>query len=334
MAESADLTFVHLSDIHFRKGRVGTKHDPDEELRKGLVSDLRALAPGLGPINGIIVTGDIAWGGHRREYQHAETWIRSIAEHLRCPLSQIMVTPGNHDVYRPELEKKDKRIAKLQRRVRNGRNPSITVERLTSALSGPQGHLLVAPLRAYNRFAKQFDCNVSPGNPYWERRFKLGTGATLVIRGLTSTWLSGPNDSEQIPQLLYGSAQYTFAKTDLVHYVVAGHHPPQNMIDGEVASRAFDFHCLLQLFGHKHDQWTTSSGKSVKIVSGALHPDRREKPWVPRYNIVELSGELTEQTTQITIRIYPRRWSDEFRQFMADYTPSAAPDRKHELFSR
>src|SRR5437867_3921907 len=98
MTSSADLTFVHLSDILFRRGRVGTLHDADEELRNGLASDLRRLAPRFGAISGIIVTGDVAWSGHKREYQYAEGWIRRVAEHLQCSLSNVMVTPGNHDV--------------------------------------------------------------------------------------------------------------------------------------------------------------------------------------------------------------------------------------------
>ena len=335
MHGSADRTFVHLSDIHFRRGRAGTKHDPDTELRNELVSDLRRLASRFSSISGIILTGDIAWGGHATEYEYAQRWIRTLAEQIRCSDQDIMVTPGNHDISRSTLKKNSGRIEKLQRAIRTGSKPSVCVDRLTAALLGPKKHLYVASLKAYNAFAKTFACDVSPDRPYWERRFPLGDGAALRIRGITSTWLSGPSDSENTPRLLYGAAQYTFEKEALVHNVVAGHHPPQNMIDGVEAARAFNFHCKLQLFGHKHEQWITKyDDTSVKIISGALHPDRREQPWTPRYNIFEVSGELTGSSARlVSIRIYPRRWSHEFRQFMADYSPEAYDFRQHEFLS-
>jgi hypothetical protein len=32
----ADLSFLHLSDIHFRKGRMGDAHDVDNDVRNEL----------------------------------------------------------------------------------------------------------------------------------------------------------------------------------------------------------------------------------------------------------------------------------------------------------
>lgn len=331
MALGADLTFVHLSDIHFRKGRTETPHDPDVELRTELVNDLRRMASKLDPVTGLIITGDIAWQGHPREYTFADSWIRSVAEHLRCPIENVMVTPGNHDVCRPELKKNDSAIAKAHEQLRRGGNSNISSERLVAFLAGKNGKSLLAPLRAYNKFAKRFSCELSPKKPYWERPFAMGNGVTLKVRGLNSTWISGPKDSEKVARLLYGPAQYSFKKDDSVAYLVAGHHPPQNMIDGDDAAKAFDFHCRLQLFGHKHDQWIWQSDRCVRIVSGALHPDRREKPWIPRYNIIAISGSIRGEDKSTTIKIFPRRWSEEFRQFMADFTPTGDPDRTIEF---
>src|SRR4051794_30885154 len=48
MAETdfqADLSFLHLSDIHFRKGHVGDAHDIDADLRNELERDLRIVVP-------------------------------------------------------------------------------------------------------------------------------------------------------------------------------------------------------------------------------------------------------------------------------------------------
>lgn len=333
MYPPADLTFVHLSDIHFRKGFTGTKNDPDLELREQLDADLRKLVPQFGKISGVIITGDVAFSGHKSEYRQALAWITNMAEHMQCPLSNVMVIPGNHDVSRSEILKDDKRILKLQRKVRRGGDAALSVARLATVLNGKEGKLLAAPVKTYNRFAKQFACNITPLDPYWERPFSLGDGTRVLLRGLTSTWLSGPEDSEQVIRLLYGSAQYEFTKIDHTYYVVAAHHPPQSMIDGVPAARAFDFHCRLQLFGHKHEQWVTSTKTCTRIAAGAVQPDRREKLWTPRYNILQISGEFVADAQRVVIRIYPRKWSEEFRTFIADFTPDAKDVREYEFAS-
>ena len=54
----ADRILLHLSDIHFRKGRMGDAHDADADLRNELERDLRTIrAERLWRIDGIIVSG-------------------------------------------------------------------------------------------------------------------------------------------------------------------------------------------------------------------------------------------------------------------------------------
>src|SRR2546425_13147452 len=124
MTTSADLTLVHLSDIHFRRGRVGTRYDQDEKIRAELVRDLRELVPRFGKVSGLIISGDIAWSGHKSEYEYAFSWIKSISEHLQCALADVMVIPGNHDVDRAALYRGDSRVLKLQREIRRGSHPA------------------------------------------------------------------------------------------------------------------------------------------------------------------------------------------------------------------
>src|SRR5260370_4077175 len=93
--DSPDLVFVHLSDIHFRKGRVGDVHDEDADLRNELELDLRRLRTQVPRLDGIIVSGDIAYGGRPEEYDYARSWIESIREQLGCASAGVMLTPGN-----------------------------------------------------------------------------------------------------------------------------------------------------------------------------------------------------------------------------------------------
>src|SRR5260221_6295381 len=97
----ADLTFLHLSDIHFRKGRMGDVHDTDSDLRNELERDLRIVRSNrLQKLDGIIISGDIAFGGQPEEFAYGQAWIEKIRELLDCAKTGIMVIPGNHDVDR------------------------------------------------------------------------------------------------------------------------------------------------------------------------------------------------------------------------------------------
>src|ERR1044071_2673861 len=101
--EKPDLAFIHLSDIHFRKGRVGDVHDEDRLLRHELQIDLRRLRVRVPQIHGLIVSGDIAFSGKSEEYEYAESWLSSITEDVGITKENVMVTPGNHDVDRAAI---------------------------------------------------------------------------------------------------------------------------------------------------------------------------------------------------------------------------------------
>src|ERR1035438_997533 len=96
----ADLAFVHLSDIHFRQGRAGDVHDEDSMLRNEIEIDLRRIRARLPRLDGVIVSGDITYGGKPEEYAYATGWIESVREQLGCDQNGVMVTPGNHDIDR------------------------------------------------------------------------------------------------------------------------------------------------------------------------------------------------------------------------------------------
>jgi len=64
----ADLIFVHLSDIHFRKGRAGDVHDEDEMLRNGAISTFPTY--GRRPMGAIII-------GYRDNTEHGFCILKS-----------------------------------------------------------------------------------------------------------------------------------------------------------------------------------------------------------------------------------------------------------------
>lgn len=113
----ADLIFVHLSDIHFRSGWTGDAHDEGADLRNELERDLRRLRARLSRLDGLLVSGDIAYGGKQGEYEYAAGWIESIRELLGCDHDGVMITPGNHDIDH-DLIPDDGDVASLQEKIR------------------------------------------------------------------------------------------------------------------------------------------------------------------------------------------------------------------------
>jgi hypothetical protein len=179
-------------------------------------------------------------------------------------------------------------------------------------------------MTAYNDFAKQYDCAVTRTRPFWERDFKLGDGTILRFRGITTVFLSSFRDDQAAYKMIYGGAQRTILRQPNVRYSVMGHHPTSWVIDGEAETvdQLYSVLTSIQIFGHKHEQWLTRFGSSVRIIAGAVHPSRREQNWVPRYSALAISA---ADDRHVAMRIFPRRWSTEEFTFIGDYN-SAAQD--------
>jgi hypothetical protein len=326
-SDKPDLAFVHLSDIHFRAGEAGDLHDLDEELRNEVELDLRTANTLVPRIDGMFFTGDIAFGAGADEYNNlAAPWIESIRESVDCPRDGVLVTPGNHDVDRKHIAEGSE-IAVLHDEIRAAPTTEERDRRVARLLRDPtNGATLFRPLATYNAFATAYGCAVSPSTPYWTRNFPMREGTTLRIRGITSTITSGPHDDLHPNQLVYGGAQRRFLRTPNVRYGLLAHHPPSWTLEGDTAEHDFVVRTIFQLYGHRHAQWFAPLGNSLRLIAGAVHPDRREPNWRPRYNIVTLT---TLDPTHIRIRIFPRKWSDEQKIFAPDFLASGQAFREH-----
>ena len=98
------IGFVHLSDIHFGQERGGQVRIHDD-VKASLIEDVGVAVKHLeaGRATGIIVTGDIAFGGRQSEYALAATWLDSVADAAGCDRTSIQVVPGNHDIDRSQI---------------------------------------------------------------------------------------------------------------------------------------------------------------------------------------------------------------------------------------
>jgi hypothetical protein len=189
--EKPDLTFVHLSDIHFRQGWTGDAHDEDLPIRRELQFDLRRLHRRVPQMNGLLLSGDIAFGGKEGEYDYARGWIESICELLRIDRSGVMLAPGNHDVDR-DVVVDGGDIDQLQMSVRACTSLPSRDERLAKILRDAQvGENFLKGMAAYNKFAAEYKCGITREKPYWEKDFLLADGTTFRFES--------PRVSQRVP---------------------------------------------------------------------------------------------------------------------------------------
>ena len=91
------FSWLHLSDFHFRAdGDLFSQ----EVSTRALLSDLPSRLSSEHPLQFVVITGDIAFSGKRRQYDLAAEFLESLASTLGLGMERIFVVPGNHDVDR------------------------------------------------------------------------------------------------------------------------------------------------------------------------------------------------------------------------------------------
>ena len=146
------MVFVHLSDIHFGQEKGG-KIWIHEDVKNRLIEDVNLVAKCLesGCAAGIIVTGDIAYGGRESEYAEAAIWLDKVAKAAGCAISEIQVVPGNHDVNRDQITEATKMM--LERIVDEGED---ALDKFLE--SDADRALLFGRFSAYRPFAEGYRC--------------------------------------------------------------------------------------------------------------------------------------------------------------------------------
>jgi predicted phosphodiesterase len=307
------MLLLHLSDIHFREPDCNAADlDPNRPIRTRIMHDARRRVEELGPVDAILVGGDIAFKGHPDEYAAAAAWLHELADQVGCSRNRIYVVPGNHDV--------DRTIARESLRTRNAhdairRAPLNERDRhLRAQFADPfTSEALLLPLAAYNAFAALFNCQVyGPDKLYWKQDLALSNDVTLRIHGLTSTMLSGVNGQDDHQHDLYLSPLQTVLDPidDTVNLVLC-HHPPDWFADNDAVNDAINARAKLHLFGHKHRQRLTRDPAYARFGAGAVNPDRGELEWQPSYNLIKLSVADHGANRTLEIEAHLLHWQTE-----------------------
>ena len=91
-----NLTWLHISDFHFR---AGDPYDRDVVLRALVESVKRFRANSHAP-DLVFATGDIAYSGKADEYKLATQFFDDLLDATGLDRRHLFLVPGNHDVDR------------------------------------------------------------------------------------------------------------------------------------------------------------------------------------------------------------------------------------------
>jgi predicted MPP superfamily phosphohydrolase len=315
------LVFLHVSDIHLREEELSSGIELDRDLRNELVLDLRRLCGvAFSSLDGVLLTGDVAFAGKPAEFASALAWLDELRAEFGFSEGAVWSVPGNHDVDRSAISGSAVR-RKLRESVRAGGEANAASE-LHELLKDEGAHsALVDPLHHYNQeFANQFQCTTECPELLWIDKIPFTERYEVVLHGLNSAIISDSCDSVGAGRLVLGSQLQAIGRRPGAINVSLCHHPPRWLFDDREVRDHLDSRTTLQLSGHEHDSRIVRVENSVCVSAGALHPQRNEDRWEPRFNLIVLALDQPA-STELRVEVWPRLWDRAGTEFRS--APSA-----------
>lgn len=308
------LTFIQLSDIHFRKNS-GDPYDIDKPLQDAVITDLFENAKNVfDAVDGVLICGDIAFSGKPKEYEVALVFLDKVRDVFQIAPSKIYCVPGNHDVDHSviigsmAIQAAQRNIAEEDKKNPDGVDELIRKWQYEKNREG----LLYEPIASYNSAFEKMHSSFSVHNPNWLSKIQLNDQYEVLLYGLNSVLISNHMDhlDDNGNKMHHGERQMSINKGQLPmkakNAVILSmcHHPPQCWINQKI-SEYLDHRVKIQLYGHIHNQTLDVNSQRIRIYSGALQP-QRGKNWIPQYNWIQiyLDG------SNLVVDIYPRIYDD------------------------
>ena len=308
------IGFVHLSDIHFGQEKGG-KIWIHDDVKDRLIDDVKLVAKTLesGRAAGIIVTGDIAYGGHACEYTAAGAWLDKVADAAGCDLTDIQVVPGNHDINRDEITELTEMM--LKKIVAEG-EPAL--DRFLK--SDADRDMLFRRFTAYRPFAEGYRCPLDTNAELAEERVaELAPGRAIRFIRLNSALVSSKNDEEG--KLLLGARQRVLQQRPGEELVVLSHHPVHWFQDSKDALLFIRNRARVFISGHEHNpsvrtEMIEEGSDLMMLAAGATVPPNSDDTFTYCYNFIEFEWDAEADALSVYVR--PRAWVNALKRFDAD----------------
>ena len=307
--------FLHLSDIHFGQERGG-KLIVHNDVKESLIDDVKKYVTEQfrRPINGILVSGDIAYSGQPAEFQEAGRWLDRLTEAGGCKQTDVQVVPGNHDIDRNEVTEAARMMLK-----QIGQDGDVALDRCLEREEDRE--TLYGRLHAYRSFAQGYGCelDLTGGSAGEKFLIDLSPNRSMRFLGLNSAIACSKEDKEG--KLTLGARQRVLRHSPGEALVIICHHPLNWFKDSTDAARYLKRSACVFISGHEHMPSVELVGKKgesqvLKIASGATIPPSVEDPYNFMYNFLEFSLDPSENS--LAVDIHPRAWKDELKVFAKD----------------
>ncbi|WP_189424580.1 metallophosphoesterase [Devosia pacifica] len=309
------MLLLHLSDIHFRAGQIGTAMDPNGHLRSELLRDAQVQCQRIGRApDAVLVSGDIAFAGAKAEFEYATDWLKTLCGACGTTLGSVFVIPGNHDVVRSVASKPV--VQSLHQSIKAAQ--PIALNGIISGLLSDEDakSALYEALGPYNTFAGQFFCDLlPPERTRATRDLYFQDGSILRMTGLNSAFVSSASDTPG--SLFVDPASFQLERLPGVEHLVLCHHPYSWLGNGKALSDFLHDVARVHLFGHEHTNRILPARDFVSVAAGAAHPDHEEPNWEPGYNLLELEVEGVGTDRYLTVAVHVRVWQANPGQFIA-----------------
>lgn len=295
------ITWLHLSDLHFRGSRAYDENIVLQALLRDVAE--RIQTDGLRP-DFIAITGDVAFSGKQDEYDLARLFFDKLLTTTGLPCERLFVVPGNHDVDRNLITSGAKAIG-----------TSLTDRDSVNTLLITPGdrRLVLARFKGYEGFVNNYFAGhlaFDDEHYFYVQELDL-SGRRIALLGLNSAWLCA-SDQDKEQGLVIGERQTRAAldaeqATGAELKIALLHHPfdwLREFDQNDSAAMLLD-NCDFVLHGHLHRtamaQLVSPDSGAMVIAGGACYETRQ---YPNSYNFVRLDLSAGTGT------VYLRRYSD------------------------
>lgn len=308
--------FVHVSDIHFGQERDHVVHIHDD-VKKELVADAVEVISGLpaGSAQGILVTGDIAFSGKAEQYTAAGQWLDNLAEGIGCPIHQVQMIPGNHDLDRDKLSVGGSKLLEFIRAGGPAEYEKVIANDNDRAT-------LFSRFEEYGRFSIGYNCGLDEEAKYATNlRIAVGPDRWIKFVRLNSSLLCHGEERDDQPELVMGERQFVIPRHVGEENVVLAHHPLNWYKDAADVLQYVRSRARVFISGHEHNpkvkiEQVEEGCDVMMLAAGAAVPFKSNDIYTYTYNIIEFDWDGS--TDSLVITIYPRAWNPLKTCFEAD----------------